>query len=87
MSQEIFPARISGKLEQTLRNLALEVHHALGLRHFSRIDFLESREGIFCLEANTLPGMTQTSLLPQSAEADGIDFDSLCRVICTLALP
>lgn len=87
MSQEIFPARISGELEQNLRNLALEVHQALGLRHFSRIDFLESSEGIFCLEANTLPGMTQTSLLPQSAGADGIDFDSLCREICTLALP
>ncbi len=86
MSQEIFPAPVDEKLERRLKELALEVHRALGLKHFSRIDFLVSAEGVFCLEANTLPGMTGTSLLPQSAAAEGIDFDSLCNQICSLAL-
>lgn len=86
MSQEIFPAAISEASAEKLQHLALDVHEILGLRHFSRVDFIESSDGFFCLEANTLPGMTKTSLLPQSAAAAGFDFDSLCARICSLAL-
>lgn len=87
MAQEIFPANIDDGLDNGLRRLALEAHHALKLRDFSRVDFIVTSAGeIACLEVNTLPGMTSNSLLPQSAAAVGIDFDELCQRICQLAL-
>jgi D-alanine-D-alanine ligase len=87
MAQEVFPAEISGELEEEVRDLALRAHTALGLRDFSRVDFrLGADDRPYCLEANTLPGLTRTSLLPQSAAADGISFDELCRTICQLTL-
>ena len=87
MSEEIFPARIDAALTETLRALALRTHRALKLRDFSRVDFRVDREGRpWCLEANTLPGMTATSLLPQSAAAAGIPFDELCDRMCRMAL-
>ncbi|HQJ08018.1 MAG TPA: D-alanine--D-alanine ligase, partial [Deltaproteobacteria bacterium] len=53
---------------------------------YSRVDFMMDADSRFwCLEVNTLPGMTATSLLPQSAGAVGIDFTSLCRRICETA--
>jgi len=75
--------------EQTaeLRRLALLAHRALKMDIYSRVDFRMDDEGnVWCLEANTLPGMTSTSLLPQSAAAVGIDFPELCEQICTRAL-
>jgi D-alanine-D-alanine ligase len=75
--------------EQTARfqELALRAHHALKLRDYSRVDFrLDPRGGIWCLEANTLPGMTAQSLLPKAAAAVGISFPELCTEICRLAL-
>jgi D-alanine-D-alanine ligase len=87
MSEEIFPARIDGALTETLRALALRAHRLLKLRDFSRVDFRVDRQGRpWCLEANTLPGMTATSLLPQSAAAAGIPFDELCDRMCRMAL-
>ena len=87
MSEEIFPARIDAALTETLRSLALRTHRLLKLRDFSRVDFRVDREGQpWCLEANTLPGMTATSLLPQSAAAAGIPFDELCDRMCRMAL-
>jgi D-alanine-D-alanine ligase len=87
MSEEIFPARIDAALTETLRALALRTHRALKLRDFSRVDFRVDRQGRpWCLEANTLPGMTATSLLPQSAAAAGIPFDELCDRMCRMAL-
>ena len=54
---------------------------------YARIDFRMNPEGHFyCLEANTLPGMTETSLVPQAAQADGISFPELCERIVRLAL-
>lgn len=87
MCEEIFPAPISSQLSEELRTLALRVHETLQLRDFSRSDFrIDPQGGIWCLEANTLPGMTRTSLLPQSAAAAGVPFVELCDRLCRLAL-
>ena len=87
MTQDIFPADIPGHLERAMRDLALRAHEALGLRDFSRVDFrLGSDDQPYCLEVNTIPGLTAMSLLPQSAAAVGISFDELCGRICQLAL-
>ncbi len=87
MSQEIFPAEIPSELADGLRTLALKVHLALKLRDYSRVDFRVSPDGTaWCLEANTLPGLTGTSLFPQSAGAAGIDFGELCDTICQTAM-
>jgi D-alanine-D-alanine ligase len=87
MSQEIFPAEIDRDLTNDIRMLALRVHRLLKLRHFSRIDFRLGEDGVcYCLEANTLPGLTRTSLVPQSAAAMGMPFDVFCDRLCRLAL-
>ncbi len=86
MSEETFPAKLDTTLARQLQELALTAHRALKLGGYSRVDFRLSPEGdIFCLEANTLPGMTRTSLLPQAARAAGIEFPELCERICRLA--
>jgi D-alanine-D-alanine ligase len=86
-AQEIFPADLTGEQTRTVRELALRAHRALKLEGFSRADFRMDAGGTFwCLEVNTLPGMTRTSLLPQSAAAAGISFPELCDRICRLAL-
>lgn len=86
-AREIFPARISERLADSARELALRAHEALHLADYSRIDFRVDAAGeLQCLEANTLPGMTETSLLPQSAAVSGYDFDELCHRIVELAL-
>jgi D-alanine-D-alanine ligase len=86
MSEEIFPAQLDTKVARQLQELALTAHRALKLGGYSRVDFRLSPEGdIFCLEANTLPGMTRMSLLPQAAKAAGIEFPELCERLCHLA--
>ncbi len=76
------PALISAELTKKLQKEALKVHHTLHLGLYSRIDFLlDNNQKIYCLEANTLPGMTPTSLLPQAALADGISYNELCEII------
>jgi len=86
MSEEIFPAKLDTKLARSLQSLALTAHRALKLGGYSRIDFRLSPDGdIFCLEANTLPGVTRTSLFPQAARAAGIEFPELCERLCRLA--
>jgi D-alanine-D-alanine ligase len=87
LTEEIFPADIPGDLEQRLQYLALSAHRVLKLRDFSRVDFrLGHDDTPYCLEVNTLPGLTATSLLPQSANAVDISFGELCSEICRLAL-
>jgi D-alanine-D-alanine ligase len=84
---EIFPADLPDELAQTVQELALRVHQALKLRDYSRVDFrLDAQGKPWCLEANTLPGLTATSLLPQSAGAVGIGFAELCERICRAAM-
>src|SRR5260370_24106993 len=86
MSGETFPAKLDTKLARQLQALALAAHRALKVGGYSRIDFRMSPDGdIFCLEANTLPGMTRTSLYPQAARAAGIEFPELCERLCGLA--
>lgn len=86
MSQEIFPADLPSSVAQDVRRLGVMAHRALKCRGYSRVDFRLTPAGeLFCLEVNTLPGMTATSLLPQSATAVGIDFGELCERICTMA--
>jgi D-alanine-D-alanine ligase len=86
MSEETFPARIETLLARQLQEYAVMAHRALKLTGYSRVDFRVTPEGdIFCLEANSLPGMTRTSLFPQAAQAAGIPFPELCERVARLA--
>lgn len=85
--REIFPADLPEDIAENARALALLAHRTLKLDGYSRSDFrLDSHGVLWCLEVNTLPGMTATSLLPQSAQARGIAFGELCDRICRLAI-
>lgn len=84
---ETCPAELSDEKTQELQKLAEKVFRALRLKSYARMDFRMTENGeIFCLEANTLPGMTPTSLLPQEAAVVGIDFGELCERILAYAL-
>jgi D-alanine-D-alanine ligase len=86
MSQEIFPADLPAAVAAECKRLGLLAHEALKLGGYSRVDFRLTPAGeLFCLEVNTLPGLTATSLLPQSARACGIEFPELCEQICRVA--
>ncbi len=86
MAEEIFPADLVPGLAAQCQDLALVAHDALKLGGYSRVDFRLTPEGeLSCLEVNTLPGMTATSLMPQSARAAGIEFPDLCERICLAA--
>ncbi len=87
MSEEIFPAAVPDDIARESQRRALTAHTALKLGGYSRVDFrLTPGDELVCLEANTLPGLTSTSLLPQSAKASGIEFADLCERICRLAV-
>ena len=85
-STELCPAPISNTLEQNLRKAALEVHKIHHLGYYSRVDFIVDEEDQFwCLEVNSLPGMTPTSLIPQEAKVIGIHYNALCEMIARAA--
>lgn len=87
MAEEIFPADLTGAQVVTVQMLALKTHRALKLRGYSRIDFRLDADGTFwCLEANTLPGMTAASLFPKGAAAAGISFPEVCERISELGI-
>jgi D-alanine-D-alanine ligase len=87
MATEEFPARLSPEATERVQQQAIAAFKALKLRGYARIDFRLTSEGEFyCLEANTLPGMTELSLIPQGAAAMGIKFPELCERIVKLAL-
>jgi len=87
LAQEIFPADLPAETAAHMQELALRAHRLLRMNHFSRVDFMLDEAGApWCLEVNTLPGMTSTSLLPQAAEAAGIPFATLCDRIARLGL-
>lgn len=80
------PARLAADITATIQKYALAAHRAIGDPVYSRIDFLlEEDTHPFCLEINTIPGMTATSLLPKAAAAVGIGFPELCRRIVELS--
>lgn len=81
------PAELPRAIEEELCELARRAHAALGCRGYSRIDFrLDADNAPYCLEVNTLPGMTATSLVPKAAAAAGIEYPALCERIIELAL-
>jgi len=85
-TEEICPAPISNTERERIDNATAACFSALCLRDYARIDYIMDAEGRFwCLEANTLPGMTPTSLMPQEAAAVGIDYDSLCDKLAMMA--
>ena len=86
-AREICPAEIPPEQAAHLQELALRLHHALGLRTVSRVDFLVDEQGNpFCLEANTLPGMTPNSLIPKAAARAGLSYARLCERIVLATL-
>ncbi len=86
-AEEIFPADITAAQASRIQALALDVHEALKLDDYSRVDFRMDAAGDFwCLEVNTLPGLSSGSLLPQAAAASGIAFPELCERLCAAAL-
>jgi len=87
ISRELCPGRFSGREKEVLQNMAVVAHKSLGLSHYSRSDFmLHPTRGIFILETNNLPGLTQESLLPKSLAAVGAPYDHFLDHIITLAL-
>lgn len=86
-SQEVCPAPITDEQWRGMGEATLRLHRALGLRAYSRADFILDAEGrAWCLEINTLPGMTPGSLLPKEAAAAGVSYAQLCERILELSL-
>jgi D-alanine-D-alanine ligase len=85
----VCPAELPDEVTARAQEIALDVWRVLGCRGFARVDLmLGAQTGeLTVLEANTIPGMTETSLMPQAAEAAGIGFDALIERIVALALP
>ncbi|HUN70784.1 MAG TPA: D-alanine--D-alanine ligase [Steroidobacteraceae bacterium] len=82
-AREVFPADLPAESAARAQELAVRAHAALKLGAYSRIDFrMDPGGGLWCLEANSLPGMTAASLLPQAARAAGISFSELVERIC-----
>jgi D-alanine-D-alanine ligase len=85
-AQHICPAKIEPEKTKEIQELALRAFRALGLRVYSRVDVILSRTGEpFVLEINTIPGMTEASLLPEAAAAAGISYVDLCRRVIGLS--
>lgn len=87
-AREVFPADIPPGETLRVQEYALRAHRALKMGVYSRVDFRRDADGDYwCLEVNSLPGMTATSLLPQAARAVGIGFPELLERICRGAIP
>lgn len=86
-TDDICPADISEETDKKLRDAAEAAYKALYLGSYARIDFIVDEKGdAYCLEANTLPGMTPTSLLPQEAAVEGMNYADLCEKIIEISL-
>lgn len=84
---ETCPADLPKDISEKMQGYAEAVAEVLGLDTYSRTDFLLNKNNeIFCLEANTLPGMTPTSLLPQEANVIGMNFNQLCEKLIEISL-
>ena len=81
-AEETCPAHITDAEMAAAGELALRVHRALGLEVYSRTDMILDKDGqLWCLEANSLPGMTPTSFVPKEAAAVGMSYGELCEEI------
>jgi D-alanine-D-alanine ligase len=86
-TNEICPAQISESATKKIQEMAIKAYHALGIQTYARMDFIMTEdEEVYCLEANTLPGMTPLSLVPQEAAAIGKSFNDLCEWILEISL-
>jgi len=84
---ETCPAVLSEEKTKEMQRYAEEAFRVLRLKNYARMDFMMSEKGeLYCLEANTLPGMTPTSLLPQEAQAEGTSYGDLCEEIIRISL-
>ena len=84
---ETCPAELSEEQTREMQRYAEQGYKALGLQAYGRLDFIMDKDGnMYCLEANTLPGMTPTSLLPQEAQVLGMNFADLCDHLVQLSL-
>ncbi len=84
--EKVCPGNFTSEEKDILQKAARHVHQSLGLRHYSRSDFIISPSGIYFLEVNTLPGLTESSLLPKSLDAVGISFSEFLEHLLSLAL-
>jgi len=85
-AQHVCPAQIPAEQTRAIQDLALRAHRSLGLRVYSRVDIILSEDGeATVLEVNTVPGMTEASLLPEAAAAAGINYAELCARIIQLS--
>ena len=84
---ETCPAELSEEKTKEMQKYAEEAFRVLRLKNYARMDFMMSENGeLYCLEANTLPGMPPTSLLPQEAQAEGTSYGDLCEEIIRISL-
>ncbi len=84
---ETCPAELSDEWTVKMQEYAVKAYKALHIESYARVDFMMDEDGnMFCLEANTLPGMTPTSLLPQEAAQMGYDFNQLCEWLIEVSL-
>jgi D-alanine-D-alanine ligase len=87
MSEYIVPANIPDEVAKQAQQQALTAFNALGCEGYARVDFrMNNQKELYCLEVNTLPGMTPTSLVPKAAKAVGITFEELVEKIIQQAL-
>lgn len=87
MTEYFCPAEIPLEIENKAKEHALKAHRILGCSVYSRIDYiLDEKNELYCLEVNTLPGMTETSLVPKSAAANGMSFNQLIDRILNLSI-
>jgi D-alanine-D-alanine ligase len=86
-TEYVCPAELPADVTRRAQEIAVAVYRLLGCSGFARVDLMLEEEsgGLFVLEANAVPGLTETSLLPQAAEADGMEFDGLVGRIVELA--
>lgn len=86
-SEEICPGNFTKKEKEMIQKMAEDTHKALGLKHYSRSDFIiHPKRGVYILEINTLPGLTKESLIPKSLKAVGCSFSDFLDHLITLAL-
>ena len=86
-TEEVCPANLNDELTKKIQNVAEDACNAIGCEPYARADVMMDADGnMFCLEVNTLPGMTATSLVPQEAKAVGMDFPTLCDYLVELSL-